>query len=164
MRLKELNVRFSRYLGDIVIFVVAALVIYLLGAALLAVWPMWTMMWAMMGFGSGWLLVVLVLAIALGAVWLSLRGSARLDAGNGDLQEHCPECQATVKPDYLLCPECHAALRNTCQECRRALKTDWSRCPWCGTDTTKAPTTAAPVSSGGWDGATRALHAEDDGR
>ena len=39
--------RFSKQLEYIATFAVAALVVYLIGGALNAVWPMWGMMWGM---------------------------------------------------------------------------------------------------------------------
>lgn len=72
----EVRMRFSKQLGHIVTFVVVALVMYLIGGAFLAVWPMWNMMWGMMGFGSGWLLALAALLIGLGVVWSVMRNES----------------------------------------------------------------------------------------
>ena len=45
----------TKHLGNIAVFVLAALLAYLIGAALVAGWPMWSAMPSMVGGGAGWL-------------------------------------------------------------------------------------------------------------
>ncbi|MDP9350664.1 MAG: SHOCT domain-containing protein [Chloroflexota bacterium] len=52
-------------LGDVLVFALAAVLVYLLGWVLFAAWPMWSAMWTMMGFGWSPLLFVLVLLVVL---------------------------------------------------------------------------------------------------
>ena len=129
--------RFSKHFASIAVFVLAALLVYLIGTLLLGVWPMWTAMWAMMGFGVTPVLVLVVVALLAGTIW-ALAGSRRADARSAGAAEHCSECGAVVDDDYVLCPECHTALRATCPACRRSLKARWTRCPFCGTDAAAA--------------------------
>jgi len=44
----------------------------------------------------------------------------------------CPECERRVEPDYMLCPWCHATLRNRCSVCGNLLNLRWEVCPYCG--------------------------------
>lgn len=64
--------RIRKHLGSILVFVGVALLVYLLGTALLAAWPMWRMM----GFGPGWAAVALLLMLLLTAGILRLGGGS----------------------------------------------------------------------------------------
>lgn len=44
----------------------------------------------------------------------------------------CASCGYPVESDYVVCPNCHARLKNLCQ-CGRALDPTWSVCPYCAT-------------------------------
>ena len=44
----------------------------------------------------------------------------------------CPECERRVEPDFMLCPWCHATLRNRCSVCGNLLNLRWEVCPYCG--------------------------------
>jgi len=37
----------------------------------------------------------------------------------------CPACQTVTEPDWLICPKCRTALRQTCAACGRPLELDW---------------------------------------
>lgn len=129
-------------------FLLAAALVYLVGAALLAAWPMWTMM----GFGgTAWMLALGVLLLGLVVVGLSRLGAAPASRPAGEADGRCPECAAAVKPDYVLCPECHASLGTVCPACGRGLRSSWARCPYCGsaaeTPPAARPTTAAEPHS-----------------
>jgi len=65
--------RIRQHLSSALVFLVAALLVYLLGTALLMARPMWRMM----GFGSGWAAVALLLMLPLTV------GIVRLVGGNG---------------------------------------------------------------------------------
>ena len=58
-----------------------------------------------------------------------------------DLEELplCPGCQHYVEDDFVLCPHCHAQLREPCAHCARMVDLRWARCPYCG-DARNAPT------------------------
>ncbi|HET8524539.1 MAG TPA: zinc ribbon domain-containing protein [Thermomicrobiales bacterium] len=51
-----------------------------------------------------------------------------------DLEELplCPSCERYVEDDFLLCPHCHAQLREPCVACARLIDLRWSMCPYCG--------------------------------
>jgi RNA polymerase subunit RPABC4/transcription elongation factor Spt4 len=51
-----------------------------------------------------------------------------------DLEELplCPACERYVEDDFLLCPHCHAQLREPCVACARLIDLRWSMCPYCG--------------------------------
>ena len=51
-----------------------------------------------------------------------------------DLEELplCPECQHYVHDDFVLCPHCHARLRDECGACGRLVDLRWALCPYCG--------------------------------
>lgn len=53
-----------------------------------------------------------------------------------DLEELplCVSCQRYVEDDFILCPHCHATLREPCVECGRLVHLKWSLCPYCGTE------------------------------
>lgn len=82
------KLRNTKYVGGIVLFVLVAALVYLAGAALLAVWPMWSMM----GFGPGWATVALLSTLILVAgaawpiAWLIARGQ-RATLGSGVMGE-----------------------------------------------------------------------------
>lgn len=51
-----------------------------------------------------------------------------------DLEElpHCPSCHRYVEDDFVLCPHCHAQLREACANCERLVDLRWPLCPYCG--------------------------------
>lgn len=51
-----------------------------------------------------------------------------------DLEELplCVSCQRYVEDDFLLCPHCHAQLREPCVACARLVDLRWAMCPYCG--------------------------------
>ncbi len=51
-----------------------------------------------------------------------------------DIEERqsCPQCRHRVRPDYLLCPNCHFELKKSCASCRGLLQMAWDVCPFCG--------------------------------
>lgn len=51
-----------------------------------------------------------------------------------DLEELplCPQCQHFVQDDFVLCPHCHARLRDACGGCSRLVDLRWALCPYCG--------------------------------
>lgn len=44
----------------------------------------------------------------------------------------CPYCRERVNDDFIMCPNCHFALRESCSSCSHALQSHWSGCPFCG--------------------------------
>lgn len=128
--------RISGRLATIATFVVAALLVYLVGIALLAAWPMWTLM----GFGPAWSFALVAVVVGVGLIWALGRGRERTDDRPAEPAERCPRCGAAIESDYLLCPECQTALRAPCPDCGRSIKAGWSRCPYCGASTTGVPT------------------------
>lgn len=139
--------RFSKHVASIAVFVLAALLVYLLGTLLLGLWPMWREMWSMMGFGFTPVLVLVVVALLTGVIW-ALTGIRHADPRPDGATAHCPECGAVVDDDYLLCPECHTALQVSCPACQRSLKTRWTRCPYCETEVAAgSPVETVPLRS-----------------
>ncbi len=51
-----------------------------------------------------------------------------------DLEElpHCQSCHRYVEDDFVLCPHCHAQLREACGNCERLVDLRWPLCPYCG--------------------------------
>ena len=125
--------RFSKHFASIAVFVVTALLVYLIGSLFLGVWPMWRGMWAMMGFGSDPVLLLVVVTMLVGTIAV-VAWSRRDATGLDDRVERCPACRTVVAPDYVLCPECHTNLRTSCSECGRPLQARWTRCPYCGVE------------------------------
>lgn len=129
--------RSSGRLASVATFAVTALLVYLVGVALLAAWPMWTMM----GFGPAWSFALVAVVVGLGLTWALGRGGGRTDDRSAAPTERCPRCGAAVQSDYLFCPECQTALRTSCPDCGRSIKAAWNRCPYCRASTTVTPTT-----------------------
>jgi len=50
-----------------------------------------------------------------------------------DLEELplCQSCRRYVEDDFLLCPHCHAQLRDPCPTCARLVDLRWALCPYC---------------------------------
>jgi cbb3-type cytochrome oxidase subunit 3/predicted RNA-binding Zn-ribbon protein involved in translation (DUF1610 family) len=44
----------------------------------------------------------------------------------------CPSCDAPIREEFLLCPQCRTRLQEPCSGCRRALELTWNACPYCG--------------------------------
>ena len=125
--------RFSKHVASIAVFVLAALLVYLIGTLLLGVWPMGRAMWAMMGLRSDPVLLLVVVAMIVGIIAVLAWSSG--DGSGADLGiERCPACRAVIAPDYVLCPECHTRLRASCSECGRPLQARWTCCPYCGVE------------------------------
>lgn len=51
-----------------------------------------------------------------------------------DLEELplCSGCHRYVDDDFVLCPHCHAQLREPCVGCSRLVDLRWALCPYCG--------------------------------
>ena len=58
---------------------------------------------------------------------LEIRLMERRVGGSGA----CPECGEAVEADYLVCPACHAQLKQACAQCARPLDPAWRICPYC---------------------------------
>ncbi len=43
----------------------------------------------------------------------------------------CPQCQAPVETDFLVCPACRTQLKRACPTCSRPLRMEWEICPYC---------------------------------
>lgn len=43
----------------------------------------------------------------------------------------CPQCNAPVNEQYVVCPKCGAKLRPTCPNCTAPVEADWKVCPRC---------------------------------
>ena len=43
----------------------------------------------------------------------------------------CPACNASVKEEYVVCPNCGAKLRPACPNCSAPVESDWKVCPRC---------------------------------
>ncbi|WP_281702208.1 zinc ribbon domain-containing protein [Cryptobacterium curtum] len=44
----------------------------------------------------------------------------------------CANCGYPVQADYVICPNCHAHLKDLCPNCHHALDPAWTVCPYCG--------------------------------
>ena len=71
-----------------------------------------------------------------------------------EMAEHrrsCPSCQALVREEFLLCPQCRTKLQEPCSDCGRALELSWAACPYCGAQGPQPamPETAAETMSDG---------------
>ncbi len=45
----------------------------------------------------------------------------------------CAACGYPVESEYVICPNCHAQLKNLCVCCGHALEPAWTVCPYCAT-------------------------------
>ncbi len=71
-----------------------------------------------------------------------------------DLEERptCPTCSRQVQDVWVVCPDCHSALKKPCGHCGKSLDLGWNICPYCGTLVTESaphthdhtPATSAP--------------------
>jgi len=43
----------------------------------------------------------------------------------------CPECQARVREDFVVCPRCRASLKVRCRSCAQPIRPSWLACPFC---------------------------------
>ena len=44
----------------------------------------------------------------------------------------CPSCDAPIREEFLLCPQCRTKLQEPCSGCDQTLELTWSACPYCG--------------------------------
>jgi hypothetical protein len=51
-----------------------------------------------------------------------------------DLEERprCPGCSRQVDEAWIICPDCHTALKKLCPNCQKGLHLRWNICPFCG--------------------------------
>jgi hypothetical protein len=58
-----------------------------------------------------------------------------------DLEERprCPGCSRQVDEAWIVCPDCHTALKKLCPNCHKGLHLRWNICPFCGTLASGAP-------------------------
>ena len=91
-----------------------------------------------------WLVVSLVPIIGLIAYCLLRPPLLQIDRDEQELEValkqrqlmkygECAACGYPVEADYVLCPNCHAQLKNLCSHCGRALDPAWTVCPYCAT-------------------------------
>lgn len=52
---------------------------------------------------------------------------------NQEKKLNCSNCNAEVKADYNVCPNCQSVFENICDVCKHAVNTQMSYCPYCGT-------------------------------
>ena len=62
-------------------------------------------------------------------------------------QAICTTCKRNVGQDYLVCPNCSAALREACSNCSRPLELSWSTCPYCASDGPKGKASSTAASA-----------------
>ncbi len=43
----------------------------------------------------------------------------------------CPQCQHSIRVDFLVCPFCGADSPYVCSSCGKLMQTDWTTCPYC---------------------------------
>ena len=43
----------------------------------------------------------------------------------------CPRCRYPIESNYVVCPSCHAKLKNICKRCGHSLDLSWDICPYC---------------------------------
>jgi hypothetical protein len=55
--------------------------------------------------------------------------------------ELCPNCDHTIRSEYLRCPNCRYRLKEPCGACGKPLDPRWKLCPYCETEvgTSTAP-------------------------
>lgn len=46
----------------------------------------------------------------------------------------CPNCERSIRDEFIFCPECGTVLRRTCVSCGRLVDADWNLCAYCGID------------------------------
>lgn len=46
----------------------------------------------------------------------------------------CPNCERSVRDEFIFCPECGTVLRRSCVSCGRLVDADWNLCAYCGVD------------------------------
>ena len=56
----------------------------------------------------------------------------------------CPECGASVSPDFAACPSCGHRVGGGCPHCHRPIQNGWKFCPYCA----KSTETASPGRRG----------------
>lgn len=96
--------------------------------------------------GTSWVWCLIALTPFLGVVaYCLLRPSLlQIDRDEQELEialkqrqlmkyGECANCGYPVEDDYILCPNCHARLKNLCPTCHRALDPSWTVCPYCAT-------------------------------
>ena len=47
----------------------------------------------------------------------------------------CPECSATVSPDFMACPSCGHRVGGGCPHCHKPVQAGWKFCPYCAKST-----------------------------
>jgi hypothetical protein len=61
--------------------------------------------------------------------------------------ELCPNCDHTIRSEYLRCPNCRYRLKEPCQECGKPLDPRWKLCPYCETEVADSTPPPAPTVS-----------------
>lgn len=46
----------------------------------------------------------------------------------------CPNCNRSIRDDFIFCPHCRAVLRTECPSCRKPVDVRWEICPYCAFD------------------------------
>jgi RNA polymerase subunit RPABC4/transcription elongation factor Spt4 len=89
-------------------------------------------------------LLVVVFSIPGALLYLLLRPKDTLDEAYqrtleeeyllNDLEDAvvCHSCQRPVAEDFVVCPHCQAALKESCHQCTRLISVGWAVCPFCG--------------------------------
>ena len=46
---------------------------------------------------------------------------------------NCPTCNASIQPEFVVCPNCGSRLKANCENCGKPVDSTWQNCPHCGT-------------------------------
>lgn len=50
----------------------------------------------------------------------------------------CPNCNRSIRDDFVFCPHCRTVLRTACPSCRKQVDVRWEICPYCAFELVEA--------------------------
>jgi hypothetical protein len=84
--------------------------------------------WGLLVFFTG--IIGLLVYLLVSQILMQKNGPARPADAEASCCA-CPNCHASLQPEYKACPYCGIALR--CPQCGSAIQGGWKVCPQCGT-------------------------------
>ena len=82
--------------------------------------------------GILWALLVFIGNLIGLLIYLIVRTDTFPEQRSTETSQTCSNCQETVAPTFVFCPNCGVRLQAECPGCKKPIEEEWQVCPHCG--------------------------------
>jgi len=82
--------------------------------------------------GILWALLVFIGNLIGLLIYLIVRTDTFPEQRSTETLQTCSNCQETVAPTFVFCPNCGVRLHTECPGCKKPIEEEWQVCPHCG--------------------------------